>query len=162
LTPAVKSASTYISTEPPPLLQRSFEQTGAGEDILLLTPPELDIGIPKPEPVRLNEGIGMRGRTYHPTSALTQRPSPVEEPKVILPDGWLEASGQVVITLYINMEGNVDEALINRTNLAPELQNAVVHAFKKLDFAPGEIGGRPVDVVMTIEVDLTAMLGKLH
>ncbi|MBC7501976.1 MAG: hypothetical protein H7315_16010 [Herminiimonas sp.] len=103
---------------------------------------------------------GLIPNDYLPGSALSVRPKPLTEPQLILPPGWLEAFGQVKMTLYINASGKVDELVLLKTNLAPELHDAVRDAFLRIEFSPGELGGTTVASVMTIEVDVASSLGS--
>lgn len=105
---------------------------------------------------------GLIPENYLPTSALSKRPKPASEPQVQLPPGWLEASGQARLTLYVNATGQVDAVIMGRTNLSPELHGAVRDSFQNLQFSPGEIDGRPVASMMTIEVDIASFLGNRH
>jgi hypothetical protein len=123
---------------------------------------------PVPRPVENKGGdqpaaaavMGLMATHYFPTRALTTRPAPTTEPNMQLPDGWLEAFGQARLTLFLSDAGNVDAITLIPVNLAPELHDAVRAAFQTLHFSPGEIDGRPVASVMTIEVDVSLALGK--
>jgi hypothetical protein len=127
-------------------------------DRRLLTPPPTPIGTDAPETRKTLPGFGFGGVTYYPTSKLTIRPVPTTRPIIELPEGWLEAFGQTVLTLYINSNGTVDEVIVRRTELDSELHHSIIAAFKKLSFVPGELNGVPVASVMTIDTYLSASI----
>ncbi len=158
--------------------QRASRQTDAAVAPVAPDLPDLSIAqapppdaprllTPVPRPVENKGGdqpaaavMGLMATHYFPTHALTTRPAPTTEPHMQLPDGWLEAFGQARLILFLSDAGNVDAITLTPLNLAPELHDAVRAAFQALHFSPGEIDGRPVASVMTIEVDVSLALGK--
>ena len=102
------------------------------------------------------EGLGLlpiEGNVYYSTSQLSQPPIPLNE--VALDDPAVApviASGKMVMTLWINAQGEVENAVVDETELPGLFTRPTVEAFKRLRFRPGELGGRSVGSIMKIEV----------
>ncbi|MBK8742333.1 MAG: hypothetical protein IPM02_23815 [Betaproteobacteria bacterium] len=97
--------------------------------------------------------LPIEGDAYYSTSQLSQPPVPLNE--VALDDPAVApviASGKMVMTLWINAHGEVENAVVDETELPGLFTRPTVEAFKRLRFRPGELGGRSVGSIMKIEV----------
>lgn len=128
--------------------------------VKLLTPPPIPIEPSSADGAAAPPGFGIESVTYLPTSVLSVRPKATTAPELQLPIGWLEAYGQAILKLYVNADGGVDDAVIVNINFAEELREPVRKAFLAMRFTPGELGGRPVPCVMTIETDISTLTGR--
>lgn len=101
-------------------------------------------------------GLGLlpiEGITYYASSQLTQRPVPLTE--IALDDPAIVpvvASGKMVMTLWINAQGEVENAAVEESGLPSLFTGPAIAAFKRLRFRPGELNGRSVGTIMKIEV----------
>jgi len=90
---------------------------------------------------------------YYPTDQLTRRPQPLgtadlEAPEVRL----IVASGKIVLRLWIDEFGGVNNVEIEQTDLPEVFNRSALAAFRRLRFTPGERAGVRVGSVMRIEV----------
>ena len=111
----------------------------------------------KPRPaLRLALGIGLlalAAPAYYTSDQLTKRAQPESVPKLDAPElGPVFASGTVILKLWINELGHVVSVDVEKTDLPQAYSKTAVAAFRNLRFAPGEIDGRHVGVMMRIEV----------
>jgi TonB family protein len=91
--------------------------------------------------------------TYYRTDQLTRPPRPTSEPRLDVPKSVARSvSGKVVLKLWINELGNVDSVEVESSNVPETVSATAAAAFGKLRFVPGEIDGRRVRTLMTIEV----------
>lgn len=102
------------------------------------------------------EGAGLLpidGVTYYASGQLTRRPQPLGElaldPPEIRP---VVASGKMVIALWIDSRGDVEDAVVEQSDLPGLFAKPATDAFRRVHFAPGELDGRKVATVMRIEV----------
>lgn len=126
----------------------------------LLTPPPVPpelTGAAKP-PTTPEQAL--LDATYYPTRQLTLRPEPGSDPILKLPPNWLEAFGRSILTIYVNADGSVEQVILRNTTLPPELHQNVIDAFRLLTFKPGEIDGRRVPSYMSIEANVSMLLGR--
>lgn len=101
-------------------------------------------------------GLGLlpgEGIAYYASSHLTQRPVPLtaialDDPAIVP----VVASGKMVMTLWINAEGEVENAAVEASELPGLFTGPAIAAFKRLRFRPGELNGRRVGTIMKIEV----------
>lgn len=147
--PAVREAVTPLA--PLPLFDIPHPISPKDEAPRLLTPPPFPFEQLGADALPMPDLSGFIPTNYLPSSTLTVRPRPSREPEIQLPPGWLEAFGVAKLTLYLSADGKVDAITILKTDLPPEIQTAVREAFEKLQFSPGQIDGRAVPAVMTIE-----------
>ena len=109
---------------------------------------------PRPEPVHA-EGAGLLpipAPTYYTPDQLTKRPRPIAEPRLNVPEiGTIDASGTVILKLWISYAGEVTSVKVEKTDLPGVFPQTAVAAFMGLRFTPGERNGQRVDTVMTIE-----------
>ena len=112
----------------------------------------------EPRPLVLDRARGtnqlpIRAPTYYRTDELTKPPRPTSVPKVDVPRSLARSvSGKVVLKLWISELGNVDSVEVESSNLPETVSGPAALAFKKVRFIPGEIDGRRVRTLMTIEV----------
>ena len=109
---------------------------------------------PALEPAR---GVGLLpipAPAYYTADQLTKRPQPTFVPKLVLPPEMepMFDSGKVILKLWINELGNVISVDVEESNLPEAVSGQAVEAFGKLRFVPGEINGRRVGTIMSIEV----------
>jgi TonB family protein len=104
----------------------------------------------------LSEGAGLLplpAPTYYTVDQLTKRPQPTAEPELNAPEiATIDASGTVILKLWINELGNVVSVDVEHTNVPEIISQAAVAAFKRLRFTPGERDGLPVGTLLRIEV----------
>ena len=123
--PATAPALPALEVEPRPMSERAH-----GSDVL-----------PVPAPA------------YYTADKLTKRPRPVVQPKLDVPREIARAvTGRVIVKLWINELGSVDSVEVESSNLPTTISGMVAEAFQKVPFEPGEIDGRRVGTLMSIEV----------
>jgi len=91
---------------------------------------------------------------YYTSDQLTRRPKPLAAPKLEVPP-QLAASfdaGKIILKLWINELGTVTSTEVEKSEVPDAVSALAAAAFAKLRFVPGEIDGRPVGVMMRIEV----------
>ena len=102
------------------------------------------------------EGLGLlpiEGDAYYSTSQLSQPPVPLNE--IAFDDPAVAAviaSGKMVMTLWINAQGEVEKAVVDDSELPGLFTEPTIEAFKRLRFTPGALDGRSVGTIMKIEV----------
>lgn len=97
---------------------------------------------------------------YFSADELTVQPRSLGEP-AFDPTGFANsASGQMILKLWISAQGEVVEASIERSGLPDGFSTAVIGAFRRLRFEPGELNGLPVRSVIKVEVDYSAALDR--
>jgi Gram-negative bacterial TonB protein C-terminal len=91
---------------------------------------------------------------YYTTDQLTKRPELLSDsPKLDVPEIELVfTAGTVILKLWINELGVVNSVDIEESSVPAAIAETAAAAFGKLLFAPGELNGRPVGVLMRIEV----------
>lgn len=91
---------------------------------------------------------------YYEPKELTERASPVTD--VVLDSPSVEAypgAGKIVLLLYINEEGKVDDVTVLSSDIdSPAVETAVVEQFQMVRFAAGKLNGQPVKSKKKIEV----------
>ena len=89
---------------------------------------------------------------FFPSSELSVRPRPLSEVDIDTSstDGN-EGSGKVVLNLWINRFGEVVSVSVVSSDYPESFTQTIISGFQRLLFAPGMIGGRPVNSMMTIE-----------
>ncbi len=102
------------------------------------------------------EGAGLLpidGVTYYASGELTRRPQPLGELALDPPELQpYVASGKMVIALWIDSSGGVENAVVEQSDLPGPFAKPAAEAFRRVHFAPGELDGRKVATVMRIEV----------
>lgn len=100
-------------------------------------------------------GLPLPEVIYYPTSQLSIGPKALTQVELDAPEiRYSTASGRVVLNLWINESGEVAKASMEITELPEPVTTAIVEAFRKLRFKPGELDGRVVGSVMKIEAGL--------
>lgn len=106
-----------------------------------------------PEP---EEGVGVlpfAAPHYYTTDQLSKRPQPLASADLEGPDILpIVASGTIILKLWIDEFGDVNEVEVERTELPEVFSRSTTAAFKRLRFTPGERGGVRVGSLMRIEV----------
>jgi hypothetical protein len=101
-------------------------------------------------------GIGLLpipAPTYYTTDQLTKRTRPISAPQLDAPElGPVYASGTLILKLWIDELGDVISVDVEKTDLPEAYSRTAVAAFKNVRFVPGEINGRRVGTMMSIEV----------
>ena len=97
--------------------------------------------------------LPMPAPSYYTTDQLTQRPRPIADPKLDVPEITpVFTSGTLVLKLWIDELGDVIAVDVEKTELPDAVSSSAVAAFRNLHFVPGEINGRRVGTLMRIEV----------
>jgi len=108
---------------------------------------------PAPNRARGSNHLPIRAPTYYRTDELTRPPRPTSEPRLDVPKSVARSvSGKVVLKLWINELGRVESVEVESSNVPETVSATAAAAFGKLRFVPGEIDGRRVRTLMTIEV----------
>ena len=115
---------------------------------------------PPPEPAaieaRLSRGLDLLpvpAAPYFTTDRLTKQPLATSQPSLTVPRKTARhVSGKVMLRLWINELGGVDEVEVESGDLPGTVSSLAAAAFRKLQFVPGQVDGRPVGVLMRIEV----------
>ena len=97
--------------------------------------------------------LGLANNGYYSTDVLTRRPvalSDVFLEKVEIDSG--ETADRPVLFLWIGVTGLVEKVSVDQSDYDVALVQPILDAFRALRFAPGEINGQAVPVVMKIEV----------
>lgn len=104
-----------------------------------------------------HEGIGLLplpGPTYYTWDQLTAGPQPAAainlDPPAI---EHIVASGKMVIVIWIDEHGAVDDVALEQSDLPAQFGAAALAAIKDSRFIPAELGGRSVKSKMRIEVN---------
>jgi TonB family protein len=119
--------------------------------------------VPAPPPVeppgpaaRLSRGLDVLpvpAAPYFTTERLTKQPIAASQPSLAVPRQTARyVTGRVLLRIWINELGGVEEVEVERSDLPKTIAALAAEAFRKLHFVPGEIDGRPVGVLMRIEV----------
>lgn len=109
-----------------------------------------------PSDMSPTEGLNLLpipGVDYYAINELTIKPIALGEALLDPEDiGSIVASGKIVLVLWINDQGEVVDAFVDRSDLPDIFSEAATNAFRKLRFLPGELNGQKVGTVMRIEV----------
>ena len=110
-----------------------------------------DIKITPLDPPMPSElGAELADQHYYLKKELSTAPSVVFDSTS---DTELELSHTVILAIYINEKGEVDEVEIeSEIKLAPEQEQALQQTFKHMKFKPGMRGDKPVKSLLRIEV----------
>jgi len=99
------------------------------------------------------ESIPSTDTHYFRSGELTLSPRPLSEIILDIPEPDDEQEiGTLVMSLWINELGEITRATVETENIPEAYANAVIAAFKKTRFSPGELYGKRVASVMRIEV----------
>jgi TonB family protein len=102
------------------------------------------------------EGIGLLpipAPTYYVASQLTKRPQPAAAINLDPPNiHGVIATGKMVILLWINEHGTVDEVELEQSDLPTQFGEAALAAMRDARFVPGELHGIKVRSKLKIEV----------
>lgn len=86
---------------------------------------------------------------------LEEPPRPLTDIEPVFPDNVGKQNGTVVLTLFINEMGTVDDVAVVRAFPLAVFEDYAVKAFKEARFSPGKMLGAPVKSQMTIEVNFS-------
>lgn len=93
------------------------------------------------------------GPYYFPPDELSRKPQPASPVPLDYPaDSPLVARGRIVLRLLINEAGNVDQVMVEQSELPQELAELARRAFSQARFQPGMKENRPVNSQLMIEV----------
>lgn len=111
---------------------------------------------PKPD---MDQGLGAGARVlrYFPGDQLTVRPYPLtilEDLGMIEPESD-DRGGRIVLKVWISDSGEVAEMETEFTDMPAKVHEAVVAAFRRMRFMPGEIDRKRVGSIMRIEMTYT-------
>lgn len=98
--------------------------------------------------------LPMKSPLFYDSKQLTKRPHPSIAVELDTPEmSSMNASGSIVLKLWINERGNVVSLAVEKTELPEPVLATAIKVFKNLHFEPGEINGDPVGSVLRIEID---------
>jgi TonB family protein len=133
-------------------------------DVPPVAPVAVSAALPPPPPpyepaareTRLSRGLDLLpapAAPYFTTDRLTKQPLATSQPSLTVPRQTARyVSGRMMLRVWINELGGVDEVEVESSNLPETVYSLAVAAFRKLHFVPGEVDGRPVGVLMRIEI----------
>jgi TonB family protein len=105
---------------------------------------------------RLSRGLDLLptpAAPYFTIEHLTKQPLATSQPLLTVPRQTARyVSGKVMLKVWINELGGVDEVEVEHSTLPATVSSIAAEAFRKLHFAPGEVDGRPVGVLMRVEI----------
>lgn len=117
--------------------------------------------LPKPFPgLQEARGEGGNGPSayYWPYDQLDELPQVLEDVDLNIPEIYASSrGGKVFVTLLINVNGYVDEVLVENDESHPGMLNlsrVLVERFQGARFAPGRRGGRSVAVSLPVTVNI--------
>ncbi len=158
-----------------PVAARAFDVTIAGKTSLdsrrpkNVNPVDVEKAAPSPAPnTAINESASRRVDSTQLSADETRRaqyllknrlhsgPVPLSDIEPVYPERAGSIQGKVVLTVYINEQGNVDEVVIVRAFPEGLFEAAAVEAFAKAQFSPGKQLGVPVKSQFTVEVAFSA------
>ncbi len=92
--------------------------------------------------------------TFFPVEALSVRPYPLTLLEGIGPPEVEvdEMYGRMVLKVWIDEGGGVVDTAVLYSDMPESLQRAGGDAFRRMRFMPGNLAGRPVGSVMTVEI----------
>ena len=99
-------------------------------------------------------GAGTRELRYFPSDQLTVRPYPLtilEDPGMLEPESD-DRGGRIVLKVSISDSGGVAEMETEFTDMPANVHEAVVAAFRRMRFMPGEIDRKRVGSIIRIEM----------
>lgn len=90
---------------------------------------------------------------YFPSESLTKRPYPITALDEML-DGVTptEMFGKAVLKIWISATGEVAEMETGFSDMPEAFHVAVLAAFERMRFMPGQVDGKPVASIMEIEI----------
>jgi hypothetical protein len=119
------------------------------------SPPETGTGQSPPAPQAPADARG-----YFSTEQLTRPPRPLGTVNLNIPEAQLlTMPGALILTLWIDAEGQVTSFQVDAPDLPEEYTTAVAEAFSATRFNPGEIRGRKVSSVLKVEIRHDAASG---
>jgi TonB family protein len=105
---------------------------------------------------RLSRGLDLLpvpADPYFTTDRLTKQPIATSQPSLFIPRQTARyVSGRVLLKIWISEFGAVEEVEVEHSNLPETVSAFAAAAFRKLQFEPGEVDGRPVGVLMRVEI----------
>ncbi|HEY8024594.1 MAG TPA: hypothetical protein VIF60_08520 [Burkholderiaceae bacterium] len=105
--------------------------------------------IPDPKPMTTQQEP-----RYYRTSELTVPPVVSQDVLAIQPLKLAGGKPEIVILrLLVNEKGEIDQVLVENSELSIESTKLLVERFSMMKFEPGKIAGEPVRSQLTIEVD---------
>ena len=90
--------------------------------------------------------------TFYASTDLTRRPQPLA-PLDLGSQATVVANGAIVMSLWITDAGTVRDVQVEKSDLPPMVTGAVVAAFRRMAFTPGERDGVAVGSVLRVAVD---------
>lgn len=119
-----------------------------------LRPPSADERQASPSPRTGLDILPAAAPEFYTTDQLSKRPQPLVPAELDTPETTqLAVSGSLVLTLWIDPRGAVADVRVERSDLPEVFGQAAMAGFRNSRFTPGERDGRPVAVMMRIEVD---------
>lgn len=109
-----------------------------------------------------NEHIQL-DRPYYLANQLTTRPQALTNVELDAPEIlFSNVSGTIIFSLWINESGNVVKTSVETNDLPEPTTAAIIDAFRKMLFKPGEIDGRVVGSIMKIEASVQDYKTPVH
>ncbi len=99
-------------------------------------------------------------RGYFSAEQLTRPPRPLGTVNLNIPEAQLlTMPGALILTLWIDAQGQVTSFQVDAPDLPEEYTTAVAEAFSATRFTPGEIRGRKVSSILKVEIRHDAASG---
>ncbi len=146
--------ATLMQAPLPPAQVAENSATGTNEADQQAATADGAIAQAAPEPSMGIDVLPIPAPAYYTSDQLTRRPKPLAAPKLEVPPQLAPSfdSGKVILKLWINELGAVTSTEVELSEVPEAVSALAAAAFAKLRFVPGEINGRPVGVMMRIEV----------
>lgn len=97
--------------------------------------------------------LPLPGPVYYTSDQLTKRPRAIAVKKLDTPETQsIIVSGKLILKLWIDTQGQVEDVVVESSELPEIFAEVAIKAFRQSRFAPGERNGQRVASVMRIEV----------
>lgn len=107
----------------------------------------------QPQPPSTSTPAPVDPKQYYGSDQLSRPPRPLTEVRLDIPEARvLTAPGKLVLTLWINEQGQVTSFQVDAPDLPEEYTTAVAETFSATRFAPGEIRGQKVSSILRVEI----------
>jgi len=149
---------------PSPMLEVRLLARSEGARPVILPSAEETGGLPAPvarkapaeasEPARGADLLPLPGTTFYTVDQITKHPVAITQPNLFVARTTARSvQGKVSLKIWVGERGEVEAVEVEKSNLPEAISKLTAEAFERLRYEPGEINGRPVGVVLRIEVD---------
>jgi len=151
----VVQSAAREAQEPGParVLEVRLEQAGQSPAAIERKPTAAEEPRKPPPLARGTELLPVPAPAFYTADQLTKAPQPTSQPVLDVPYRIARAvRGGVTLQLSIDELGNVVSVVVEQSNVPAVVSALAAKAFWKLHYEPGEIDGRSVGALITVEV----------